>query len=115
MALTKQEFADRAAEVLQEELQRPRLTWWLSFADGTLPTGEQFLGVVLVDSCGGLIEARLQMTLHEVQSPGGEIRGFGFDPADGPADQVAALAKLPRLTVLSKADLEAAGMELVNP
>ena len=105
-------FSARVAEVLAEEAVLPRLTWWLSFADGTRPKGQQFLGVVLVDGCGGIIEARLQMTLKGMQSPGGEIQGFGFDPADGPPDQVDALAKLPRLTLLSKSDLLAVGMEI---
>lgn len=109
------EFADRVAEVMAEETQNPLLTWWLSFADGTLPEGEQFLGVVLVDDCPGLAHARMRMVGCGVPSPGGEVRGFGFDPAEGPPDQVAALARLPRLTLLSKADLEAAGMELGHP
>lgn len=100
-------FLERVAEVLTEEQNQPLLTWWLSFADAT-----GFLGVVLVDRCPGLAHARLQMTLNLVPSPGGEIAGYGFDPTDGPPDRVAALAKLPRLTLLNKADLEAAGLIL---
>jgi hypothetical protein len=108
-------FAERVAEVAAQERENPTLTWWLSFADGKRPKGEQFLGVVIVDGCHGIVHARMEMTFHGVSSPGGEIQGFGFDPTMGPPDQVTALAKLPRLTLLSKDDLEAAGMELDHP
>jgi hypothetical protein len=105
-------FLDRINEVLAEDADKPLLTWWLSFADGSGPKGDQFLGVVIVDGCRGLIDARLRMTLNGVASPGGEIQGVGFDPTDGPPDQVAALARLPRLTLLSKAALLEAGMQI---
>lgn len=115
MTLTDQQFAERLRDGLAEDATKPPLTWWLSFADPDKPKTQQFLGVVLVDNCGGLIEARMQLTINGVQSPGGEIRGFGFDPNDGPPDQVAALARLPRLVLLSKKELEDAGMELSTP
>ena len=109
---TVEQFVDRVKEVLREEADRPRLTWWLSFADATRPKGQQFLGTILVDPCPGLATARMQMILHGVPSPGGEIQGVGLSPSDVPPDQVAALARLPRLTLLSKADLRLAGIQL---
>lgn len=113
--MENQAFAARVVEGLDEEKDNAPLTWWLSFADGSLPKVNQFLGVILVDNCPGLVHARMAMTLNGVKSPGGQICGFGFDPSAGPPDQVAALAKLPRLTLLSHEALKAAGMELVNP
>jgi len=108
-------FTDLVRMAVEEERSQPLLTWWLSFADHTRPQSEQFLGVILIDDCPGLVTARLRLSEAGVQSPGGEIRGIGFDPADGPPDQVAALARLPRLTLLSLADLQAAGMEVEHP
>lgn len=108
----ERDYIERVAEVLTKEAEQPLLTWWLSFADGDLPKGQQFLGLVIVDNCPGLVHARLQMTLHGVASPGGEIQAFGFNPKEGPADQVIALALLPRLTLLSRQDVEAAGISI---
>lgn len=112
---TEPTFADRAKAAVEAERDEPLRTWWLSFADSTKPQGTQFLGVVLVDRCPGLVTARLRIAEAGVQSPGGAIQAFGFDPADGPPDQVAALARLPRLTVLSEADLRAVGLEIDHP
>jgi hypothetical protein len=108
-------FADLVNEAIAREADQPRQTWWLSFADPARPPGEQFLGVVIVDDCPGLVTARVRMAEAGVVSPGGEIRAAGFDPAQGPGDQAAALARLPRLRLLSLADLRAAGMEVKRP
>jgi hypothetical protein len=56
--------------------------WWLSFADGEKPKGEQFLGGCLVqadDFLGAVAEAtRIGI------NPGGECRGLGPIPEPGP-------------------------------
>jgi hypothetical protein len=98
-------------------------TLWLSFADPARPTGEQFLGVVVVDvseddaaralalkpdmepTHGPWIAAALRAAWAEHVNPGGEVQSA--DVTGGPPDL---LAKIPRLTLLSKADLEALGV-----
>ena len=110
MRLTQDLFDARLVEVLKKESEQPLQTWWLSFADTTRPKGEQFIGVIVVDQCRGLVGSRLHLKHLDVPSPSGEIRGFGFDPTMGPADQVAAIARLPRSTLLSKTQLETAGI-----
>lgn len=47
--------------------------WWLSFADGTKPTGEQFLGVAIVEALGFIEAVRVAHLLGI--NPGGEVRG----------------------------------------
>lgn len=54
------------------------MTWfWLSFADGTPPTGQQFLGGLLVEG-EGFIDAVKQS--HRLGlNPGGEVMGGEVD------------------------------------
>jgi hypothetical protein len=106
---TSEDFLERVWEVLSEEADRPRLTWWLSFADGERPAGQQFLGVILVDQCPGLGTALSWISIAGV-NPGGEVRGIAIDPNDVPVEHREAFAKLPRLTLLSRADIEAVGI-----
>jgi hypothetical protein len=98
-------------------------TLWLSFVDPALPTGEQFLGVVVVDvtaedaaeaqalkpdmepTRGPWIAAAIRAAWRAHANPGGEVQSM--DVTDGPADL---LAKIPRLTRLSKADLDQLGV-----
>lgn len=47
--------------------------WWLSFADSSRPTGQQFLGVTVVKACGMALAV---MRSHSLKiNPGGEVRG----------------------------------------
>lgn len=47
--------------------------WWLSFADGGLPKGQQFLGVVIVAASSFVEAVRVAWTLGI--NPGGECVG----------------------------------------
>jgi hypothetical protein len=100
-----------------------RRTLWLSFSDPALPKGEQFLGVVVVDvteadaaeaqalkpdmepTRGPWIAAAIRAAWRAQVNPGGEVQSM--DITEGPADLV---AKIPRLTRLSKADLDQLGV-----
>ncbi len=81
-------------------------TWWLSFVG---PEG--FRGVVLVD-CAMLAEAHLIINARGV-NPGGEIAGFSFSADDDRMDAAdrKRMAALPRLTRLTRAQLEATGLD----
>lgn len=46
--------------------------WWLSFADGSLPEGQQFLGVAIMQ--GYTIEAVITESHLSGINPGGEIQ-----------------------------------------
>ncbi len=80
-------------------------TYWLSFADDT-----GFRGVVLVD-CATMVEAHQAINRHGVNL-GGEIAGFCFTADDPRMDQAdrKLMAALPRLTPLTRAQLEATGL-----
>jgi hypothetical protein len=56
--------------------------WWLSFADGNRPVGQQFLGAALVQA-DDFITAT---TVAHVKgcNPGGEVLAFPVPPDDGP-------------------------------
>jgi hypothetical protein len=48
--------------------------WWLSFADGNLPKGTQFLGAAVVEACG---MAGAAFEAHRLGiNPGGEVLGI---------------------------------------
>lgn len=49
--------------------------WWLSFADGNLPEGQQFLGVAIVRG-SNIAEAAIAAHARGI-NPGGEVLGFG--------------------------------------
>lgn len=77
---------ERIAEVIGAELDEGDFNWWwLSFADGDLPKGEQFLGVALVRAHGMGTAA---MTAHTLGiNPGGEAMGIEIPPTfDIPAE-----------------------------
>lgn len=76
--------------------------WWLSFADGGLPSGRQFLGVAIIEapSHGAAV-----MESHRLGcNPGGEIQVIALEPSSHPA-----VLALPRGRLLSRDDLKAAG------
>lgn len=59
-------------ELLAQESVQPESWWWLSFADGSLPAGEQFLGVAIVRARGPSLAIH---RAHELGiNPGGEVR-----------------------------------------
>ncbi len=79
--LTEDEFEKRTVvDVLTEESTEPVAWWWLSFADGSLPTGQQFLGACLVQA-RGFLGATLVARMMGL-NPGGEVKGVGPIPAD---------------------------------
>lgn len=67
-------MAVRPKEMLAREREHGEEAWyWLSFADGSRPAGEQFLGVVIVRAKGFAL-AHQQVGLLGI-SPGGEVLG----------------------------------------
>lgn len=79
--------------------------WWLSFADGTLPEGSQFLGAAFVQGYT-MIDA-VQEAWRLGVNPGGEVVSQMF-PADNPP------AEHLRNRLLSKAELESEFDDLVQ-
>ncbi len=63
-----------------QEMSNPLQQWWLSFADPTLPEGDQFLGVVIVEAPGFILATLL---CHKLGiNPGGEVAGWPTDGID---------------------------------
>lgn len=60
-------------------------SWWLSFADGNLPVGQQFLGVIIAQ--GYTIEAVVTETHLREINPGGEISFAEIPPEHVPAPE----------------------------
>ena len=85
-----------------QKANQPLQTFWLSFAGD-----EGFRGVVIIDNCQS--EAFLAASLAGA-NPHGEVSGIGFDLKDIPDDQRPAFMALPRLTLLSQAQLDHAGI-----
>jgi len=54
------------------------MTFWLSFADGNLPEGSQFLGVCIVDAPDFL--PAIQLCHRLGINPGGEVQGGPLPP-----------------------------------
>ncbi len=52
--------------------------WWLSFADGKLPEGEQFLGALVVPAPSFLLA--ITVANLAAVNPGGEVLGAPFPP-----------------------------------
>ena len=62
---------------LTDDAQRgPYTRWWLSFADPTLPKGQQFLGACIVRGTD-VAEAAMDAHLRGC-NPGGEVRGVAI-------------------------------------
>ena len=106
--ITDEERARRIAEKRREmqELRNnphtPRATYWMSFADAT-----GCLGVVVVDDCVNETDA-LEQTHKAGVNPGGEVMTIRLPPSL-PPEAIAPMARTPRLTLLSVADLAALG------
>jgi hypothetical protein len=82
--------------------EAPAILHWLSFASG----------VILVDGCTSADQAFEQVKLMDVGAPEGDVKILGIPLASIPEDQRAAIAGLPRLTLLSAADLIQAGVQI---
>jgi len=82
--------------------------WWLSFADPKRPAGQQFLGVAVVEAPEFILACMTAKTYG--CNPGGEVQGWPMPdlPPDAPE------MKLPTNRLLSRADLEAAGIKLLS-
>jgi len=78
--------ADLFAMVLDEAKGGPPGWWWLSFADGRRPAGQQFLGVAVVRAAGfGLAVMRA----HALGiNPGGEVSGQQIPASVAPPDEM---------------------------
>lgn len=85
------------------------VTYWLSFCDADKPKGSQFLGVVLVDAES--LEDAVRACWKAGCNPGGEVASIELPPLDELADDERADAErtyaMPRLTLMSRADIEA--------
>jgi len=98
-------------------------TYWLSFCDSDRPTGQQFLGAVVVDVTEADAQLALQLfpTMHDQQegpwiaaavracwkarvNPGGEVASLRVDDAPEFARRS---PHYPRLQLLSRADVDA--------
>lgn len=80
--------------------------WWLSFADGDLPKGQQFLGVVLLRARHFMLA---QQESHWLGiNPGGSMMAWEW-PEEGPAIGDELLGRL-----LSRSELEQAGLMPVS-
>jgi hypothetical protein len=82
--------------------------YWMSFCDPAKPKGEQFMGVALVEAeteAGMMTQSWLTGC-----NPGGEIQFVEIPVEDLPNDRRVLLAKAPRHTLMSKADLEHFGL-----
>jgi hypothetical protein len=74
--------------------------WWLSFADGTRPEGEQFLGALVMQ--GDVFQHVLTVSHALGLNPGGEIE---FVPI--PREKMQAIPEGARNRLLSREDAEA--------
>jgi hypothetical protein len=77
-------------------------TYWLSFADGERPAGQQFLGVIVTRAWS--IQAAIRRTHVLGVNPGGGVLSAELPDSD----QTRAI---PRDRLLSWADLEALGLQ----
>ena len=75
--MEKTERQRRIAAALAEEALNGKFGWWwISFADGDLPKGQQFLGVAIVQGFGF---GSATMAAHRLGiNPGGEAQGLPF-------------------------------------
>lgn len=72
--MTPAEIEARMAKVLAEPITNASPWWWLSFADGSQPKGQQFLGVAIVGPAANVGQAVELARMHGA-NPGGEVMG----------------------------------------
>lgn len=70
--LTKEEIEARRLMALAKEIEaNQRSLWWLSFCDTDKPTGQEFLGVIVVEELGPMHAVN---KTHELGiNPGGQV------------------------------------------
>lgn len=81
--------------------------WWLTFAEEG-----RHLGVVLVEA-DSFLDAVMQTHAQKV-NPGGQVEGALMPMHLCPAPDRKVMDALPRLTLLSREDIEKAGMECMS-
>ena len=84
--------------------------WWFSFCDPNRPTGTRFLGAVLVDDAPDFETAYFAITAIGI-NPGGEVAGVDWVDGDAPEHATKAFNAAPKLTLLSRAQLQEHGLE----
>lgn len=97
------EVRSRIRRRVAEEREANPLTWfYLSFADGTLPKGTQFLGAVIVRAHG--MGDAVQQAHRRGINPGGEVLGVDAGPDfDPPAAFVNRLLARADVTAMDRA------------
>lgn len=95
------------ARELRANPNTPRYTYWLSFADGDRPKGQQFLGAAIIDDCVNMADAIEQAHVSGC-NPGGEVQGHVLPPAA--FREQPELAEAPRYTLMQKDELLRRGL-----
>ena len=98
MILNAKQVQERKVTLLEQEHEQSPALWWMSFRDPNKPKGRQFLGVAIVEAPGFM--HAVQKTWELNINPGGEIV----------AEQVEGVSVEYHNRLLSRADLEAAGL-----
>ncbi|HKP06397.1 MAG TPA: hypothetical protein VJU58_04015 [Microbacterium sp.] len=82
--LSERGLSDLLNKAVAEAVECGEGWWWLSFADGGRPTGQQFLGVAVVRAAGLGFAV---MRAHALGiNPGGEVQGMEIPAACAPPD-----------------------------
>ena len=79
------DMEEKVKRFIALEQDNPERWWWLSFADGDLPKGRQFLGACLVQGRG--LATAISNSHALGCNPGGSCQGLeapeSFSPRDG--------------------------------
>lgn len=73
--LTREQFAERVAEVAADTTTEPGSGWWLSFTDTERPKGTQFLGAIFTKAAS--LPDAISTTHRLGVNPGGGIAIMG--------------------------------------
>jgi len=98
MCITEEQRHERALMLLNQEKGNTPSQWWMSFCDPDKPTGQQFLGVLVIEAIGFMHAVQLSWTLG--LNPGGEVI----------AGQVEGVPSEYHNRLLSKQEIEDAGL-----
>ncbi len=69
--LSHDELSKRYSELIKEESSLESRQLWLSFCDTDKPKGDQFLGVIVIESCG--LATAIQKLWEMGINPGGQV------------------------------------------